>query len=122
MISADKLKITTLVENTTQGRYMLGEWGLSILVQADGSNFLMDTGASPYAVVHNVGMMGIDLSAIDRIVLSHGHSNHIGGLTAVLAKMHNNIEIIAHPGIWDAKGVSSSPGKRYPKECSKVKN
>jgi 7,8-dihydropterin-6-yl-methyl-4-(beta-D-ribofuranosyl)aminobenzene 5'-phosphate synthase len=110
MLSANKLKITTLVENTAQGRYMLGEWGLSILVQADGSNFLMDTGASPYAVVHNAGMMGIDLSAIDRIVLSHGHYDHTGGLTAVLSQMHKAIEIIAHPGIWDAKGVSRSPG------------
>jgi 7,8-dihydropterin-6-yl-methyl-4-(beta-D-ribofuranosyl)aminobenzene 5'-phosphate synthase len=47
--------------------------------------------------------MGIDLSKVDRIVLSHGHRDHTGGLCHVLKAMKKEIEIIAHPDIWAAK-------------------
>jgi 7,8-dihydropterin-6-yl-methyl-4-(beta-D-ribofuranosyl)aminobenzene 5'-phosphate synthase len=47
--------------------------------------------------------MGIDLATIDRIVLSHGHSDHTGGLVNVLKMMRNDIEVIAHPDVWALK-------------------
>ena len=55
-------------------------------------------------VVHNAQLMGIDLSTIDRIVLSHGHADHTGGLREVL-KIKGEVEVIAHPDIWAAKYV-----------------
>ena len=79
-----------------------GEWGLSILVEADDHRILLDTG-SYGAAVHNAELMGIDLSRVDKIVLSHGHCDHTGGLREVLRKMRKNVEIIAHPAIWSSK-------------------
>ena len=77
-----EIKITTLSENTANYGF-LAEWGLSILVEADGMRILMDTGLS-FSAVHNAQLMGIDLSTVDRIVLSHGHADHTGGLREVL--------------------------------------
>lgn len=96
-----EIRLTTLSENTAGMGDFLAEWGLSILVEVDGMRILMDTGLSSSAV-HNARVMGIDLSTIDRIVLSHGHTDHTGGLRDVL-KIKGKVEVIAHPDVWASK-------------------
>ena len=103
MLDAKTLKITTLVENTASGRGLLAEWGLCMHIAAGDRRILMDSGASPHAVVHNANAMGVDLAAVDTIVLSHGHYDHTGGLAAVLQTLGKAVDIIAHPAVWDRK-------------------
>ena len=94
------VKITTLSEDTANYGF-IAEWGLSVLVEADGHKILVDTGLS-FSAVHNAQLMGIDLSTVDRIVLTHGHGDHTGGLRDVL-RLTREVEVIAHPDIWNAK-------------------
>jgi 7,8-dihydropterin-6-yl-methyl-4-(beta-D-ribofuranosyl)aminobenzene 5'-phosphate synthase len=96
-----EVKITTLSENTANYG-CLGEWGLSILVEVDGMRILVDTGLS-FSAVHNAQLMGIDLATVDRIVLSHGHADHTGGLVNILRIMRKDVEVIAHPDVWASK-------------------
>lgn len=125
MIKADKLRLVTLSENTAAWLWLYGEWGLSILVQVDGMNLLMDTGLG-YSTVHNAEAMGFDLSSVDKILLSHGHTDHTGGLRDVLERMrftvgHSNflekregeIEIIAHPDMWGPKYILHPGDRRH---------
>lgn len=98
-----QVTLTTLCENTASKAGFMAEWGLSILVQVDNLKVLFDTGAS-FASVRNADKLGIDLATIDKIVLSHGHTDHTGGLREVLRRTGEK-EIIAHPAIWDAKYV-----------------
>jgi 7,8-dihydropterin-6-yl-methyl-4-(beta-D-ribofuranosyl)aminobenzene 5'-phosphate synthase len=100
------IKLTTLTENTATYGF-LGEWGLSIMVEADGTRILMDTGLG-FSPVHNAQLMGVDLAAIDRIALSHGHADHTGGLRDVL-KVKGSVEIVAHPDVWDSKYAQRGP-------------
>jgi len=95
-----QVKLTTLSENTANFG-CIAEWGLSILVEADNLRILMDTGLS-FSAVHNAQKLGVDLSNIDRIVLSHGHIDHTGGLSEVLSHT-GGVEVIGHPGIWEEK-------------------
>lgn len=97
-----EVRITTLSDNTASYGF-LAEWGLSILVEADGVRILVDTGLS-FSAVHNAQLMGIDISTIDRIVLSHGHADHTGGLREVLRRK-GEVEVIAHPDMWGVKYV-----------------
>jgi len=104
-----KLCVTTLSENTAGMNEnsasladFLAEWGLSILVETDEVNVLLDTGQS-ISAAYNADSLDIDLNRIDKIVLSHGHFDHTGGLRQVLRKMSKKVEIIAHPDIWTAK-------------------
>jgi len=109
-----KLRITTLSDNTAgMGDSLLGEWGLSILVEANGKSILLDTGAGVSAS-HNAGRLGTDLTKIDNIVLSHGHYDHTGGLREMLQLMKKEVEIIAHPDIWQPKyGKRKGKDARY---------
>lgn len=95
-----EIQITTLSENTANYGF-LAEWGLSILVEVDGTRILVDTGLS-FSAVHNAQLLGIDLSTIDRIMLSHGHADHTGGLREVLRR-RGGVEVIAHPDMWAVK-------------------
>jgi 7,8-dihydropterin-6-yl-methyl-4-(beta-D-ribofuranosyl)aminobenzene 5'-phosphate synthase len=103
------VNIVTLIENTAGRTRLRAEWGLSILVELDGLTVLLDSGQSG-SVVHNASELGVDLCTIDKIVLSHGHCDHTGGLRELLMGVRKQVEIIAHPDIWDAKYVKR-PGE-----------
>jgi len=105
------VRITTLSENSAQLDF-LGEWGLSILVETESCKVLLDTGQSMSAV-HNADLMGIDLSTVDKIVLSHAHGDHTGGLRQVLRRVGKPVEVIAHPDIWIPKYVRYGDMSRY---------
>jgi 7,8-dihydropterin-6-yl-methyl-4-(beta-D-ribofuranosyl)aminobenzene 5'-phosphate synthase len=95
------LRITTLSENTA-GRDFLGEWGLSILLETENTTILFDTGKS-ISTVYNADILHIALPRVSKIVLSHGHYDHTGGLRNVLRRIGNEVEVIAHPDVWQAK-------------------
>lgn len=96
-----KVRLTTLCENTAGKPGLKAEWGLSILIEVDRFKVLFDTGTST-VVTHNARVLGLDLSQIDKIVLSHGHDDHTGGLADVL-QVTGSKEIFAHPDIWSHK-------------------
>jgi 7,8-dihydropterin-6-yl-methyl-4-(beta-D-ribofuranosyl)aminobenzene 5'-phosphate synthase len=77
-----ELKITTLSTMLTEFRGM-GEWGFAALIEADGHTVLLDTGARPETVLKNADELGIDLSAVDTVVLTHNHFDHTGGLVTL---------------------------------------
>ena len=86
--------ITILVDN----RGALGlvtEHGLSLHIRTAGQTVLFDTGQSD-ACVNNSRSLGLDLSQLDAIVLSHGHYDHTGGLCSVLG-LARRAELFCHP-------------------------
>lgn len=77
------LRITALVENRAGSHQGLrNEHGLSLYIEKDETRLLFDTGQSD-ALLHNAERMGINLSTVDRVVLSHGHYDHTGGVRAL---------------------------------------
>jgi len=118
------IKVTTLSENTaTSRRGLLAEWGLSILIEADDHKILFDTGQS-FSAAYNAIALGVDLSQIDKIVFSHGHYDHTGGLLHILKVMKKQVGVVAHPDIWAAKYVRRPEGREeyigipFPKEAA----
>ena len=95
------IDITTLSENSATVD-CVAEWGLSILIEVDGFTILFDTGAGN-SLIYNAQVKGVDFSKVDKIVLSHGHFDHTGGLSDFLKIRKTEIEIVGHPEIWAKK-------------------
>jgi 7,8-dihydropterin-6-yl-methyl-4-(beta-D-ribofuranosyl)aminobenzene 5'-phosphate synthase len=77
-----ELKITTLSTMLTEFRGV-GEWGYAALIEADGHTVLFDTGERPDTVLENAAELGIDLSTVDTVILTHNHFDHTGGLVTL---------------------------------------
>jgi 7,8-dihydropterin-6-yl-methyl-4-(beta-D-ribofuranosyl)aminobenzene 5'-phosphate synthase len=80
----DAVTILPLVERVTSGPRLEGEPGLSYLITAGPTRLLFDTGLNlqaraESALMHNAAALGTDLAALDAVVISHLHLNHVGG-------------------------------------------
>ena len=103
------MKITTLVEDNAGGAPgVVPEFGLSLHVEAGGRRLLMDTGSSA-RFLENARALEIDISAVDACVLSHGHFDHGGGLSAFL-RANTKAPIYVRPGVERERIGSLVPG------------
>ncbi|MDA1307685.1 MAG: MBL fold metallo-hydrolase [Acidobacteria bacterium] len=57
-----------------------GEWGFAALIEVDGRRILFDTGANDDTVQRNLKALGLDLSDVEVVILSHNHADHTTGL------------------------------------------
>lgn len=87
------MRIITLIENTKPASNespvcnsdLKCEHGLSFYVETEHHKLLMDTGSTE-AAWDNADALGVDLSAVDTVVLSHGHYDHTGGVMGFARK------------------------------------
>lgn len=89
------MKWTVLSDNRSSDPALETEHGLSILLTTERHKILLDTGASDL-FIRNAELLGIDLSDVDYVFISHGHSDHAGGLRYILE--HNRqAKVIVSP-------------------------
>jgi len=60
------------------------DWGFSCLVEA-GERILFDTGPTGEELIFNMERLGIKAQSISKVVISHNHWDHAGGLEKLLA-------------------------------------
>lgn len=76
------MKVTVLVENTISkknSKSVTSEHGLSLYIEHDQKAILFDVGHSDL-FIKNAIKMGVDLTKVDYVIISHGHRDHGGGL------------------------------------------
>ncbi len=88
------MKITVLVENTTNDVCLGCEHGLSLYIETDKHRILFDSGDSDL-FEKNAQQLHLDLSSVDMFILSHGHHDHGGGLYRFL-EINHSAKIYAH--------------------------
>lgn len=95
-------KVTVICENSVYVPLpLIGEHGLSFLLEGDDVS-LFDTGQG-LGVVHNLKMLGKDIASIKRIILSHGHYDHTGGLIPVLKEHGGALPVYLQPSSFNNK-------------------
>jgi 7,8-dihydropterin-6-yl-methyl-4-(beta-D-ribofuranosyl)aminobenzene 5'-phosphate synthase len=77
------MHLITLIEDSRGIEGLKSQHGLSFLIRTAQKTILFDTGQDA-TVLKNARMLGIDLSEVDFVVISHGHYDHAGGLDAFL--------------------------------------
>ena len=110
------MKLTVLCDNCARvGAYYLAEPGVAYLLEDEGMKILLDTGFSD-AYVRNAAKLGIDLSDLTAIVISHGHDDHTGGLIH-LPEQKEKRPLYGHPQIFERKRLNGEEiGAPYTKE------
>jgi 7,8-dihydropterin-6-yl-methyl-4-(beta-D-ribofuranosyl)aminobenzene 5'-phosphate synthase len=80
------------------------EHGLSLMVTtyrgSESHSILFDAGYNESGVMHNIDKLGIDIQAVEALVISHAHMDHAGALHAVLDRLSKPMPLYVHPGIF----------------------
>src|SRR6476646_2732459 len=84
---------------------LVAEHGFAALVTVrrgdTTTSLLFDTGLSPDGLTTNADRLGIDLAAVQGVVLSHGHFDHAGGFAGLAGRRGpRSLPMVVHPGIW----------------------
>jgi len=92
--------IYVLVDNHGYDDF-LSPWGISLLIRVQDSLILFDAGPNPEALEVNSRLLGINLSNLKFVVISHEHGDHWGGLRYVA-------RVAPHTAVYVPAGMSSS--------------
>ncbi|KAF8967865.1 beta-lactamase-like protein [Flammula alnicola] len=109
-------------------RFCCGAHGFSALIETSLADeelsrlVLFDTGPDSQSLVRNVSAMQIPIERIERIITSHWHSDHTGGLLSFLHLRRSKLEgvpnaqadapcaVDVHPDRPIARGIAPGPG------------
>ena len=98
------MKWTVLSDNRCNDCALFTEHGLSIILQTEKHKILLDTGASDL-FIRNAEILGFDLNNVDYVFISHGHSDHAGGLRYFL-EQNTKAQVIVSPDAMSGKFFS----------------
>jgi 7,8-dihydropterin-6-yl-methyl-4-(beta-D-ribofuranosyl)aminobenzene 5'-phosphate synthase len=102
-------KVTILYDAFGESKTLTKDWGFSALVEHDGKRILFDTGNDAAKFEHNVKALGVDLTTLDFVVISHRHADHATGLRYVLS-VNPNVPVYV-----PADGANGFGGAPIPK-------
>jgi len=95
-----KVKATVLVDNYAFGiNGVLAQHGWAVFLETDRGNYLLDTGAGKI-IINNAHVLGVDLTSIQGIILSHHHHDHTGGILEVLEYLKRPVDVYSHTELF----------------------
>jgi 7,8-dihydropterin-6-yl-methyl-4-(beta-D-ribofuranosyl)aminobenzene 5'-phosphate synthase len=107
-------KVTILYDAFGESKELTKDWGFSALVEHNGERILFDTGNNAANLEHNVAALGVELTKLDFVVISHRHTDHTTGLRYVLSVNPNVTVYVPADGangpLWTT-AFHGAPGK-----------
>jgi 7,8-dihydropterin-6-yl-methyl-4-(beta-D-ribofuranosyl)aminobenzene 5'-phosphate synthase len=95
---------------------LIAEHGLSLVLTIEQSghsaSLIYDAGLSREAAIHNMDVLEVRLPDLRAIVMSHGHSDHHGGLEGMIRRVGaRGMPLIVHPEAWRDRKVVFPTGR-----------
>jgi len=109
------LEITVLLENESRKKGLAAAHGLSVWVREGDTRLLFDTGPDD-SLLGNAKDLGINLSTVTALVLSHNHGDHTGGVMPLLKHIERPVPI------YTGMGFSRERYAREGDDCRKISN
>jgi 7,8-dihydropterin-6-yl-methyl-4-(beta-D-ribofuranosyl)aminobenzene 5'-phosphate synthase len=133
----DSVEITIIVDNTidllltgdqrvarqsfvsgwTKRPQLMAEHGYSVLFtfrkKGTSRSFLYDAGLTQEALLHNLDALGVRLHELEAIVLSHGHTDHHGGLLGLVKRLGKRVPLVLHPDAWRNRKMVLPSGAEF---------
>ncbi len=126
MAHADKVIIVSLVNNSPKyDTYLKGCFGVSFWIELQSGNkrkiILFDVGPLAEPLLYNAKLLGLNLSDVDMIVLSHCHFDHTAALAGIISEIGHQVPIFAHPDIFRPNFVLKPEFMNYAMVCENSK-
>lgn len=102
------MKLIVLTDNRRTDASLETEHGLCMYVETGTTRYLLDTGRSDL-FIRNAERLGVDLTTVDYVFLSHAHADHTGGLEAFLT-LNERATVLLHPAVISDRYYSSRHG------------
>ena len=103
VLTEDKFKGKVIQPGTAASRFK-AEHGLALSIEIkdeDSSHlFLLDAGGLPQTIIDNIKHLNINLNEVEKLILSHGHLDHFGGLNKVIPELKEGCEMYLNPNCY----------------------
>lgn len=87
-----EVTLSSVYDNYQVAPELRTAWGFGTVIKTPKETLLFDTGGSSEILLFNMKKMNIDPQSIDKVIISHIHSDHVGGLKGFLEK-NNNVTV-----------------------------
>lgn len=122
MKEVSTVRVTTLVDNDVWKKGLRSSWGLSLYVETvteeKRHTILMDTSGSFEALFENASRLGVNLSSVEAIFISHWHGDHCGSLSHVLPLSQQPIPVYV-PSVSPSRIRTIREAQGIPLVCSR---
>jgi phosphoribosyl 1,2-cyclic phosphodiesterase len=87
-----------------------GSSGNATYMETGSGGLLVDAGLAPRRISSLLAQIGRDLTDVDAVLLTHGHSDHTCGVPALVRE--RKVEVFAAPGVGASLGANTvTPGE-----------
>ncbi len=114
--SSEVVKRAALNEASLGADQLLAEHGFALLLTVERAGqkgtLLYDAGLGATTLVHNMAVLGLPPTALQAIVISHGHTDHHGGLAHLVKQLEvaHPIPLLIHPAAWQNRKMVAPTG------------
>ena len=130
ILANNATSITLQTDNKFKGKVLqpqfdavntVGEHGLGMSItifDEDKSHlYLFDTGSIKQSIIGNIEALGVKYDEIEKIIISHGHFDHFGGLAALIPKLNKGSKIYLNGACFDQYHIIvSTTGEKIPSD------
>jgi 7,8-dihydropterin-6-yl-methyl-4-(beta-D-ribofuranosyl)aminobenzene 5'-phosphate synthase len=78
---------------------------VTVTVDGDRRSLLYDGGLTPTVLSRNLDVLGVPVADLRAVVISHGHTDHQGGLEGLARRLGRRLPLVIHPGAWRERKI-----------------